>query len=188
MQFIPRDVPPRDAWTLEQAGVHPLLARLYAARGVNTADALDASLAKLLPPTGLKGVQQAAELLANAMAATRPARMGISGKPRLAAVASPSVRPSSARASIQATTEHNAKGAIKQQVVNGLIGPAGLRQLFGMQAAEQDKEYKGQEVHQPVPVNRQGTNADGHRIELGVNQIGHRVLQSSRQIAAVAIE
>ena len=71
MQFIPRDVPPRDAWTLEQAGVHPLLARLYAARGVNTADALDASLAKLLPPTGLKGVQQAAELLANAMAANQ---------------------------------------------------------------------------------------------------------------------
>ena len=71
MQFIPRDVPPRDAWTLEQAGVHPLLARLYAARGVNTADALDASLAKLLPPTGLKGVQQAAELLADAMAANQ---------------------------------------------------------------------------------------------------------------------
>jgi single-stranded-DNA-specific exonuclease len=71
MQFIPRDIPPRDAWTLEQAGVHPLLARLYAARGVNTADALDASLAKLLPPTGLKGVQQAAELLANAMAANQ---------------------------------------------------------------------------------------------------------------------
>jgi single-stranded-DNA-specific exonuclease len=71
MQFIPRDIPPRDAWTLEQAGVHPLLARLYAARGVNTVDALDASLAKLLPPTGLKGVQQAAELLANAMAANQ---------------------------------------------------------------------------------------------------------------------
>ena len=71
MQFIPRDVPPRDAWTLEQAGVHPLLARLYAARGVNTADALDASLAKLLPPTGLKGVQQAAELLADAMTANQ---------------------------------------------------------------------------------------------------------------------
>ena len=29
-----RDVPPRIAWALEQAGVHPLLARLFAARGV----------------------------------------------------------------------------------------------------------------------------------------------------------
>ena len=27
--------PPRAAWALEQAGVHPLLARLYAARGIN---------------------------------------------------------------------------------------------------------------------------------------------------------
>jgi single-stranded-DNA-specific exonuclease len=31
-----RDAPPRVAWALEQAGVHPLLARLYAARGVRT--------------------------------------------------------------------------------------------------------------------------------------------------------
>jgi len=28
MKFITRDVPPRAAWALEQAGVHPLLARL----------------------------------------------------------------------------------------------------------------------------------------------------------------
>jgi single-stranded-DNA-specific exonuclease len=71
MQFIPRDMPPRSIWALEQAGVHPLLARLYAARGVQDAATLDASLAQLLPPTGLKGIEAAAVLLADAMAANK---------------------------------------------------------------------------------------------------------------------
>ncbi|MEY4438820.1 MAG: putative single-stranded DNA-specific exonuclease [Pseudomonadota bacterium] len=71
MQFIPRDMPPRTIWALEQAGVHPLLARLYAARGVQDAAALDASLAQLLPPTGLKGIEAAAVLLADSMAANK---------------------------------------------------------------------------------------------------------------------
>ncbi len=68
MKIIARDIPPRAAWALEQAGVHPLLARLYAARGVTTAAELDDGLALLLPPAGLQGVQQAAVLLADAMA------------------------------------------------------------------------------------------------------------------------
>jgi len=71
MQFIPRDMPPRSIWALEQAGVHPLLARLYAARGVQDAAALDASLAQLLPPSGLKCIETAATLLADAMAANK---------------------------------------------------------------------------------------------------------------------
>jgi len=71
MQFMPRDMPPRSIWALEQAGVHPLLARLYAARGVQEAATLDASLAQLLPPTGLKGIEAAATLLADAMAANK---------------------------------------------------------------------------------------------------------------------
>jgi single-stranded-DNA-specific exonuclease len=71
MQFIPRDMPPRSIWALEQAGVHPLLARLYAARGVQDPVALDASLAQLLPPMGLKGIDAAATLLADAMAANK---------------------------------------------------------------------------------------------------------------------
>ena len=71
MQFIPRDMPPRSSWALEQAGVHPLLARLYAARGIQDAATLDASLAQLLPPTGLKGIEAAAVLLADAMAANK---------------------------------------------------------------------------------------------------------------------
>lgn len=71
MQFIPRDMPPRSIWALEQAGVHPLLARLYAARGIQDATTLDASLAHLLPPSGLKGIEAAAVLLADAMAANK---------------------------------------------------------------------------------------------------------------------
>ncbi len=71
MKLLTREVPPRSAWTLEQAGVHPLLARLYAARGVHSADELDDALAKLLPPDSLLGTQAAARLLADAIAADR---------------------------------------------------------------------------------------------------------------------
>jgi single-stranded-DNA-specific exonuclease len=68
MKITVRDVPPRAAWALEQTGVHPLLARLYAARGVSTKEQLDDGLAKLLPPSSLKGVSDAAVLLADAIA------------------------------------------------------------------------------------------------------------------------
>ncbi|AVO35259.1 single-stranded-DNA-specific exonuclease RecJ [Ottowia oryzae] len=69
MKIEVRSVPPRAAWALEQAGVHPLLARLYAARGVATQDDLDDGLARLLPPSGLLGASDAARLLADAVAA-----------------------------------------------------------------------------------------------------------------------
>ncbi len=68
MKIIARDIPPRAAWALEQAGVHPLLARLFAARGVTQRDELDDGLARLLPPDGLQGAQEAARLLADAIA------------------------------------------------------------------------------------------------------------------------
>ena len=68
MNIVPRDIPPRSVWALEQAGVHPLLARLYAARGVHGPDELDDALAKLLPPSTLLGVDRAAVLLADAIA------------------------------------------------------------------------------------------------------------------------
>ena len=68
MKIIPRDIPPRSVYALEQAGVHPLLARLYAARGVTGTDEIDDSLAKLLPPAGLLGINAAAKLLADAIA------------------------------------------------------------------------------------------------------------------------
>ena len=69
MKIHVRDVPPRAAWALQQAGVHPLLAQLYAARGVRTADELDEGLARLLSPTTLVGAKEAAVLLADAIAA-----------------------------------------------------------------------------------------------------------------------
>lgn len=69
MNIIDRDVPPRTAWALEQAGVHPLLARLFAARGVRHVDELDDSPARLLTPDQLLGATQAATLLADAIQA-----------------------------------------------------------------------------------------------------------------------
>ena len=69
MKLITRDVPPRAAWALEQAGVPPLLARLFASRGVSAADELDDGLARLLPPDGLLGMQDAARLLADVILA-----------------------------------------------------------------------------------------------------------------------
>jgi len=64
-QLVTRDVPPRAVWALEQAGVTPLLARLFAARGVRSSDELDDALSRLLPPDGLKGIAEAARLLAD---------------------------------------------------------------------------------------------------------------------------
>ena len=71
LQILTRDVPPRTAWTLEQAGVHPLLSRLFAARGIQSAEELDDGLAKLLPPQTLKGTEAAAKLLADALGAQK---------------------------------------------------------------------------------------------------------------------
>ncbi|MDD2808634.1 single-stranded-DNA-specific exonuclease RecJ [Rhodoferax sp.] len=69
MKILVRENHPRAQWALEQAGVHPLLAQLYAARGVQNPQELDDALARLLPPSAMKGTQEAAQLLANAMAA-----------------------------------------------------------------------------------------------------------------------
>ncbi len=67
MKLIVRDSPPRTVWALEQAGVHPLLAQLYAARGVQSPQELDDALARLLPPSSMKGTAEAARLLADAI-------------------------------------------------------------------------------------------------------------------------
>ena len=66
-----RDVPPRTAFVLEQAGVHPLLARLLAARGVQRAEDMDDGVAQLLPPQALRGAEAAARLLADTLAQGR---------------------------------------------------------------------------------------------------------------------
>jgi len=71
MKIQVRDVPPRSVWALQQAGIHPLLAQLYAARGVHGPDELDDGLARLLPPSSLLGTADAARLLADALAANQ---------------------------------------------------------------------------------------------------------------------
>ncbi len=71
MKLLVREVPPRNAWALEQAGIHPLLARLYAGRGIRTPQELDTALSGLLPPDSLAGAGSAAALLADAIAQQR---------------------------------------------------------------------------------------------------------------------
>src|SRR5665647_1456378 len=71
MKLIVREIPPRVAWALEQAGVHPLLAQLYAARGVTNVEELDNALARLIAPSEMLGLSAAATLLADAIAADK---------------------------------------------------------------------------------------------------------------------
>ncbi|MDP3872361.1 MAG: single-stranded-DNA-specific exonuclease RecJ [Methyloversatilis sp.] len=64
-----RPVPLRSSEMLAQQGVHPLLARLYAARGVHDRSQIDYSLKALLPPDSMRGLADAAVMLADAIEA-----------------------------------------------------------------------------------------------------------------------
>ena len=66
-----RAVPTRARLMLEQQAVDPLLARLFAARGVSDVSELHADLKHLLPPTSLTHADTAAHLLADALAANQ---------------------------------------------------------------------------------------------------------------------
>jgi single-stranded-DNA-specific exonuclease len=66
-RLLLRQPPPRAVWQLEQAGIPPLLATLFASRGVTRADELDDGLQHLLPPKALKGCEDAARLLADTL-------------------------------------------------------------------------------------------------------------------------
>ena len=68
-RIVTRPVPHRAALMLEQQGLHPLLARLYAARGVTDKGELDYELKSLLPPAALTHATDAAVLLADAIEA-----------------------------------------------------------------------------------------------------------------------
>src|SRR5574343_891644 len=57
----------RTAWQLDQGGVNPLLARLYAARGISQPEHISTQMTDLLPPGGLKGIDAAARILADAI-------------------------------------------------------------------------------------------------------------------------
>ncbi len=56
---------------LRQGGVHPVLARIYAARGLSDPRELASELTALVPPSGLKHIDAAAVFLADAIAASK---------------------------------------------------------------------------------------------------------------------
>ena len=69
MKVNTRTIDRQIARSLEQAGLAPLLARLFAARGVRSASALNTGLNDLLKPDGLLGLDSAAEQLVGAIGA-----------------------------------------------------------------------------------------------------------------------
>jgi len=69
MRIVERTFAESDRRTLLDAGLHPLLARLYAARRIRSAEELDYGPTRLLAPGAMKGLEQAARLLADAIAA-----------------------------------------------------------------------------------------------------------------------
>jgi single-stranded-DNA-specific exonuclease len=68
-RIVTRSAPQRAVWQLEQQGMHPLLARLYAARGIKDKTELDYELKSLLPPATLTHATDAAHMLADAIEA-----------------------------------------------------------------------------------------------------------------------
>ncbi|WP_211466132.1 single-stranded-DNA-specific exonuclease RecJ [Collimonas silvisoli] len=66
-----RPYPFRDAERLRQSGIHPVLARVYTARGLLDAKELESELNALIPPAGLLHIDAAASFLADAIAANK---------------------------------------------------------------------------------------------------------------------
>jgi single-stranded-DNA-specific exonuclease len=66
-----RPCPFRTSEMLRQGGVHPVLARIYAARGLLDPRELSSELTALVPPSGLKHIDAAAVFLADAIAANK---------------------------------------------------------------------------------------------------------------------
>jgi single-stranded-DNA-specific exonuclease len=67
--LVERTVPETSLARLLSAGCHPLLARLYAARGVAGPEELDAGLERLHPPASMRNIEEMAAQLADAIAA-----------------------------------------------------------------------------------------------------------------------
>jgi len=66
--IIPRPYPTDSAQRLADTGIAPVLARIYAARGIRDVAQLNTGLGNLLPFTQLKNVQDMARILADAIA------------------------------------------------------------------------------------------------------------------------
>ena len=67
-RIVTRNYPFRTAEMLRQQGVHPVLARIYAARGLCDARELSSELNSLITPSGLLHIDAAASYLADAIA------------------------------------------------------------------------------------------------------------------------
>lgn len=70
--FSQRPFSDRTATWLQQSGVHPLLARLFAARGIDKPEALSLDLKQLLSPVELQGCISTATLLADILQRQEP--------------------------------------------------------------------------------------------------------------------
>lgn len=70
-RIVTRASSPADAEVLMRHGLHPVIARLYASRGVSSPDEIETELKKMHAPAGLKGCEDAAVVLADALAAKR---------------------------------------------------------------------------------------------------------------------
>ncbi|GAB7534711.1 single-stranded-DNA-specific exonuclease RecJ [Burkholderia sp. 3C] len=70
-RLVTRSASPADTEALARHGLHPVLARLYAARGVTCPEDIETALARLVPPASLKGCEEAAVLLADALDARK---------------------------------------------------------------------------------------------------------------------
>src|SRR5437899_10342318 len=68
-QIIIRPVPLRVHDRLVREGLHPVLARVCAARGISRRGELEDALSGLIPPSDLLNAERAAALLADAIAA-----------------------------------------------------------------------------------------------------------------------
>ena len=71
MKIIERPFQESHRQALVAAGIHPLLAKIYAARSIRSATELAYSPAGLLPPAQMKGIAEAATLLADAIQASK---------------------------------------------------------------------------------------------------------------------
>ena len=70
-RILTRNYPFRTAEVLRQQGIHPVLARIYAARGLTGTSELSSDLTALITPSGLLHIDAAATYLADAIAAKK---------------------------------------------------------------------------------------------------------------------
>jgi single-stranded-DNA-specific exonuclease len=71
MRIVERPYLEASRRALLDAGMHPVLARVYAGRNISSAAELDYQIGALMPPGSLKGIDAAAALLADAIARSK---------------------------------------------------------------------------------------------------------------------